>query len=58
MRENKMKFKIESGQPAFGVSVMIPSPQVVEMIGHLGFDWVLIDCDPLRSSCSRESAPR
>jgi 2-keto-3-deoxy-L-rhamnonate aldolase RhmA len=22
---------------------MIPSPQIVEMIGRLGFDWVLID---------------
>ncbi|MBN1583336.1 MAG: 2-dehydro-3-deoxyglucarate aldolase [Anaerolineae bacterium] len=40
-----MKAKIQSGQPAYGVSVMIPSPQVVEMIGHLGFDWVLIDCE-------------
>lgn len=24
---------------------MIPSPQVVEMLGRLGFDWVLIDCE-------------
>ncbi len=24
---------------------MIPSPQVVEMVGELGFDWVLIDCE-------------
>ena len=27
----------------FGLSVMIPSPQIVEMAGRLGFDWVLID---------------
>ncbi|MBN1936901.1 MAG: 2-dehydro-3-deoxyglucarate aldolase [Anaerolineae bacterium] len=40
-----MKAKILSGQPALGVSVMIPSPQIVEMIGALGFDWVLIDCE-------------
>lgn len=45
MRKNKMKEKLLSGQPAFGVSVMIPSPQVVEMVGQLGFDWVLIDCE-------------
>jgi len=45
MRTNKMKAKIVAGEPAFGVSVMIPSPQVVEMVGHLGFDWVLIDCE-------------
>jgi 4-hydroxy-2-oxoheptanedioate aldolase len=43
--ENKMKAKLEAGQPAFGVSVMIPSPQIVEMVGRLGFDWVLIDCE-------------
>ena len=45
MQENRMKSKLLSGQPAFGVSAMIPSPQVVEMVGQLGFDWVLIDCE-------------
>jgi 4-hydroxy-2-oxoheptanedioate aldolase len=29
----------------FGVSVMIPSPQIVEMIAAAGFDWVLLDCE-------------
>ncbi len=24
---------------------MIPSPQIVEMAGHAGFDWVLIDME-------------
>ena len=45
MKPNKMKAKLLAGEPAFGVSVMIPSPQIVEMIGGLGFDWVLIDCE-------------
>lgn len=45
MKTNIMKAKIQSGQPALGVSVMFPSPQIVEMIGALGFDWVLIDCE-------------
>jgi len=40
-----MKDKLLAGQPVFGVSVMFPSPQVVEMVGRLGFDWVLIDCE-------------
>lgn len=40
-----MKQKLHSGSPALGVSIMIPSPQLVEMIGKLGFDWVLIDCE-------------
>lgn len=45
MKANRMKAKILSGQPALGVSVMLPCPQIVEMIGALGFDWVLIDCE-------------
>ncbi len=45
MKPNTMKAKLLAGEPAFGVSVMIPSPQLVEMLGILGFDWVLIDCE-------------
>ena len=45
MRPNLMKAKLARGEPAFGLSVMIPSPQLVEMAGGLGFDWVLIDCE-------------
>jgi 4-hydroxy-2-oxoheptanedioate aldolase len=40
-----MKEKIARGEPALGCSVMFPSPQVVEMLGYAGFDWVLIDCE-------------
>ncbi len=42
---NAMKAKIRRGEPALGVSVMFPSPQMVEMLGHAGFDWVLLDCE-------------
>jgi len=42
---NRMKEKILQGQPALGLSLMIPSPQLVEMAGKIGFDWVLIDCE-------------
>ncbi len=45
MKPNKMKARIQAGQPALGVSVMFPSPQIIEIIGALGFDWVLIDCE-------------
>lgn len=45
MRKNRLKGKLRSGQAALGVSVMIPSPQIVEMVGRLGFDWVMIDCE-------------
>ena len=43
--QNRMKAKIARGEPALGVSVMLSSPQVVEMVGHAGFDWVLLDCE-------------
>ena len=45
MLSNPMKRKLLAGEPAFGVSVMFPSPHVVDIVGRLGFDWVLIDCE-------------
>lgn len=43
MKPNRMKAKLLAGEPTFGVSMMIPSCQIVEMLGRLGFDWILID---------------
>lgn len=40
-----LRDQLLAGTTAVGVSVMIPSAQVVEMLGHLGVDWVLIDCE-------------
>ena len=45
MKPNRMKAKLLAGQPALGCSVMFPSPQIVEMLGFAGFDWVLLDCE-------------
>ena len=45
MKINRMKEKFAAGAPALGCSVMFPSPQMVEMLGYAGFDWVLIDCE-------------
>ena len=45
MKTNRMKAKLTAGEPALGCSIMIPSPQMVEMIAHAGFDWVLIDME-------------
>jgi 4-hydroxy-2-oxoheptanedioate aldolase len=45
MRLNRMKAKLAAGEPAFGLSIMIPSPQIVESAAGMGFDWVLIDCE-------------
>ncbi len=53
MTPNQMKAKFAARQPAFGLSIMFPSPQMVEMAAGLGFDWVLIDCE--HGSISLES---
>jgi 4-hydroxy-2-oxoheptanedioate aldolase len=45
MHTNRMKQKLAAGEAAFGLSVMIPSPQIVESSAGMGFDWVLIDCE-------------
>lgn len=45
MRSNQMKARLRRGEPALGCSIMIPSPQMVEMLAHAGFDWVLIDME-------------
>jgi 4-hydroxy-2-oxoheptanedioate aldolase len=45
MRQNRLKEKLRRGEPARGVSIMIPCVQVVEMLGRIGFDWVLLDCE-------------
>jgi len=43
MKENTLKQKLNSGKAVFGVMITFPSPQIVEMLGYLGFDWTLID---------------
>ena len=43
MRENTLKQKLENGKAVFGVMTTFPSAPVVEMLGYLGFDWVLLD---------------
>lgn len=40
MRENTLKQRLHAGKAAFGVMCTFPSPPVVEMLGHLGFDWI------------------
>jgi 4-hydroxy-2-oxoheptanedioate aldolase len=45
MRPNRLKRRLARGELARGLSMMIPSPQLVEMAGHVGFDWVLLDCE-------------
>ena len=43
MRENTLKQRLQDGKAAFGVMLTFPSAPMVEMLGHLGYDWILID---------------
>ena len=45
MYPNHLKNLIKAGKPAFGVSLQFPSIDIVEMIGILGFDWILLDAE-------------
>src|ERR687884_521189 len=45
MRENSVKAKLRSGQPVYGVLTPIYDPAVVEVIGRLGFDLYIMDCE-------------
>jgi 4-hydroxy-2-oxoheptanedioate aldolase len=43
MRTNTLKQKLKAGKACFGAMNTFPSPPIVEMLGYMGFDWVLID---------------
>ena len=43
MQTNALKRKLQDGQAVFGVMLTFPSAPVVEMLGGLGFDWILLD---------------
>lgn len=45
IRPNLMKQRMARGEAALGCSMMFASPQIVEMLGHAGFHWVLLDCE-------------
>ncbi len=43
MRPNHTKELLDAGKPALGLFVSSASPLAAETVGHLGFDWALID---------------
>lgn len=42
---NPIKDKIQSRQPSFGVGMLWPSPELVELFGALGFEWLWLDLE-------------
>ncbi|WP_053366311.1 HpcH/HpaI aldolase family protein [Bacillus sp. FJAT-27245] len=45
MLKNKVKAMIQSDERVFGIFCSIPNPLIVEMIGHAGFNFVIIDTE-------------
>lgn len=45
MRKNLAKDKLQNGERIYGVFCNLYSPMIVEVIGHIGFDFVLIDAE-------------
>lgn len=45
MRTNHVKAQLKSGQPSYGAWLSIPSLETARAIAHLGFDWLLVDCE-------------
>jgi len=43
--ENKLKRMLQENQLAFGATIQIPSPALVEIVGRAGFDFVMIDTE-------------
>lgn len=43
MRPNTAKRKLQAGLPILGASISAASPLVAETMGHLGYDWLLLD---------------
>src|SRR5437870_13280492 len=45
MQINALKHKLEAGQPATVIAPLGSSAAMVELLGHLGFDGVFLDCE-------------
>lgn len=43
---NKVRTKLDSGQPVIGTFAKIPAPAVAEIVGRAGFDYVVVDLEP------------
>ncbi|HEX9988671.1 MAG TPA: aldolase/citrate lyase family protein [Chloroflexia bacterium] len=45
MKENLMKVKLKKGEPVFGLLSPNYDPSLAEVLGHLGFDCYMVDCE-------------
>ncbi len=45
MRNNKIKHKMSAGERAFGFNLSYASPNEIELLGGMGFDYVFVDLE-------------
>jgi 2-keto-3-deoxy-L-rhamnonate aldolase RhmA len=45
MRRNRIKQRIAQQTPSFGIGLLWPSPEIVELAGALGFEWLWLDLE-------------
>ena len=45
MRKNKVKEKLQRGEPSIGSWISTGSPLVAELMAHMGFDWLTVDME-------------
>ena len=45
MNKNSMKYKLQNNELVLGAFVSTPSPSTVEMLGWIGMDYIIIDCE-------------
>lgn len=44
-RPRRIRTRLESGERATGIVIQLPSPDIVEIAGHLGYDYAWIDAE-------------
>ena len=45
MRKNVVRQRLLNGKPALGAFLSLGSPHVAELMGHAGFDWLLVEAE-------------
>ena len=45
MRTNRIKQRIAAKTPSYGIGLLWPSPEIVDLVGALGFEWLWLDIE-------------
>lgn len=45
MRINHVRQRLHQGEPSIGTWLSLPSPEAAEYLGHVGFDWLVVDTE-------------